>query len=556
MTTPRIHPAALRLAFLGLGLGLGLLLLGASPARADDAPPRHAVPEGRPIQLDGRPLVAEWSAALVLPLGDGRSKLKLMQYRGTLLVAFESGLTWTPRTSLTLYFAPEGAKGGTEAPGATWIAYEPFAHDRAHVFAFHKSSGQSGPDGFVRVEDRIVVRRSLGADGCALEMAFGLDVLGITKDARTPLRFCAFWPQPTAKGATWPAGLDFTGKGGRQRPPALATTEKWGTLDGWGDPTGPGAFPQSEWKTWIEADREITHRGRDAHAEVNLLIEEWKATRKQDSEFEKSVLDEFAWLARRERLTGADLIAVGTTLRFLNRHERALGMFDALVNHPDAAVAKYALWQRAQTHESAERFEAAAADWQELAGRGDGPSNARYAKRAEEARGLQVKWEAEQKRRAEDAAKGDLPQVALHTNRGVIVIQLFAKDVPKAVEHFLGLVASKFYDGTCFHRVLGEYMAQGGDPKSRELGCAFAGSGTSGREIELEMNGRHDFWRGALGFANKAHDPRNGSQFFIMTAPKPGLGKFTCFGSVVQGQAVADRLEYEDTLIRAEIVRR
>lgn len=550
MTTPRmIWPAAVLLS-LALPLLEGRSLSAEETASAEPPPNRHAVPETRPIQLDGRPLVAEWSPGLTLPLGDGRSKLHLTQFRGTLMVGFESTQAWPPRTSLTLYFAPEGVKGGAHAPGSTYIAYEPYAHDRAHVFAFHH-----GPDGVERIHDRIVVRRVFGERGCALEMAFNLDVLGITKDKRPPMRFAVLWSHPNSPGATYPRGLQFTAKAGTQKPPALASTDAWGTLDGWGDPTAPGAFAKTEWTQWVEADREITNRGRDAHAEVKLLIEEWRDTKKQDSEFQKAVLDEFDWLARRERLTASDLIAVARTLRFLNRYERALGVLDALVNHPDATRAHYARWERAQTLQDAEQFERAAEDWKLLAERSQGHTKGRYEAEVKKALAKHEARQAEQKLRAEDAATGDLPRVALHTNRGIIVLELFPQDVPNAVKHFLGLVESKFYDGTCFHRVLGTYLAQGGDPKSRELGCEFAGAGSSGREIELEINERHKFWRGAVGFANKQHDPRNGSQFFMLTGPRPDLDTYTCFGYVAEGQAVVDRLEWGDKLEKAVILR-
>lgn len=544
-------PGRLALALL---LIVPLSLLGGGSLAADDDATRdanrHAVPEARPIQLDGRPIAAEWSAGLELPLGDGHSKLRLMQFRGTLMVGFESTLPWPPRTTLTLYFAQENAPGGAHGPGSISIAYEPYAHDRAHVFAF-----RHGPDGVERVHDQIVVRKALGERGCALELAFNLGVLGITKDKRPPLRFAALWGHPNARGATWPKGLQFQGKAGSQRPPALASTEQWGTLDGWGDPTAPGAFSKSDWTKWIETDREITNRGRDAHAEVKLLLEEWKGTRKQDSEFQKLVLEEFDWLSRQEPLTASDLTAMATTLRFLNRYERALGMLDALVNHPDPIAAHYARWVRAQTLGDAQQFERAAEDWTLLAERSQGHSKARYAAEATKAKSKQAAWEKEQKLRAQDAAAGDLPRVALHTNRGLVVLELFERDVPNAVKHFLGLVESKFYDGTCFHRVLGTWLAQGGDPKSRELGCEFAGAGSSGREIELEINERHGFWRGAVGFANKQHDPRNGSQFFMLTGPRPDLGKFTCFGYVAEGQAVVDRIEWGDKLLKAVILR-
>ena len=297
-------------------------------------------------------------------------------------------------------------------------------------------------------------------------------------------------------------------------------------------------------------------RGSQAHAAVNLLREEWKDTRKSDAELEEQILDEFAWIAEREPLTSADLIAMAEVLRFLNRHDRALGIWDTLVSRKEPGVGNYARWQRAKTLEAAERFLEAAKDWDALAASGNALAKSQNEQRAQWARTMHEDWTREQEARRAASASGDLPLVALHTNRGVIVIELFAKDVPKAAAHFLQLVDEKAYDKTCFHRVHGEFMCQGGDPKSRTHGCEFAGAGTSGREIELEVNPTHKLWRGAVAFAHKPHDPRNGSQFFIMTAPAPKLGTYTVVGHVVAGQAAADRIEYDDKVTKAVILRR
>ena len=71
----------------------------------------------------------------------------------------------------------------------------------------------------------------------------------------------------------------------------------------------------------------------------------------------------------------------------------------------------------------------------------------------------------------------------------------------------------------------------------------------------METNERHTFWRGAVGFARGISE-RNGSQFFLMTASKPDLGEYTCFGRIVHGQAVAERIEHCDKLIRAVVLRK
>ncbi|MFV1959913.1 MAG: peptidylprolyl isomerase, partial [Planctomycetota bacterium] len=169
-------------------------------------------------------------------------------------------------------------------------------------------------------------------------------------------------------------------------------------------------------------------------------------------------------------------------------------------------------------------------------------------------------WTKDQALRAADAARHDLPLVLLRTTRGDVLIQLFARDVPKGVEHFLDLVRRRegdrgFYDGTRFHRVEGAFLVQGGDPVSRD-DLDAAGRSTGPTPVEVERNPRHRFFRGAVGFA-RGMALVNGSQFFVLTGSRPALdeGNFTCFGHVVAGMDVVDRLARGDTLLEAVVVR-
>jgi len=116
----------------------------------------------------------------------------------------------------------------------------------------------------------------------------------------------------------------------------------------------------------------------------------------------------------------------------------------------------------------------------------------------------------------------------LHTNKGTIAIELFDDDAPKTVENFKKLARDGFYDGVIFHRVIPDFMIQGGDPTG-------TGSGGPGYKFEDEFND-HKVERGALAMAN-AGPNTNGSQFFIVTADScPWLdGKHTVFGSVTDG---------------------
>ncbi len=123
----------------------------------------------------------------------------------------------------------------------------------------------------------------------------------------------------------------------------------------------------------------------------------------------------------------------------------------------------------------------------------------------------------------------------LQTNHGAIEIELYPDDAPKTVENFVKLARDGFYDGLVFHRVIPEFMIQGGDPTG-------TGRGGPGYQFEDEFN-QHKVDRGALAMAN-AGPNTNGSQFFIVTADAcPWLdGKHTVFGHVTSGIEVADKI--------------
>jgi peptidyl-prolyl cis-trans isomerase B (cyclophilin B) len=128
----------------------------------------------------------------------------------------------------------------------------------------------------------------------------------------------------------------------------------------------------------------------------------------------------------------------------------------------------------------------------------------------------------------------------LHTNHGDITVELFDEDAPKTVENFTKLASDSFYEGVVFHRVIKDFMIQGGDPTG-------TGSGGPGYTFEDEPN-EHKVVRGALAMAN-AGPNTNGSQFFIVTKDAaPWLdGKHTVFGQVVDGMDVVDKIEASDT---------
>ena len=124
----------------------------------------------------------------------------------------------------------------------------------------------------------------------------------------------------------------------------------------------------------------------------------------------------------------------------------------------------------------------------------------------------------------------------MKTSEGDITIELFDEDAPKTVENFTKLAADGFYDGLTFHRIIPDFMIQGGCPRGD-------GTGDPGYKFDDEFND-HTVVRGALAMAN-AGPNTNGSQFFIVTADAcPWLdGKHTVFGQVTEGSEVVEALE-------------
>jgi peptidyl-prolyl cis-trans isomerase B (cyclophilin B) len=124
----------------------------------------------------------------------------------------------------------------------------------------------------------------------------------------------------------------------------------------------------------------------------------------------------------------------------------------------------------------------------------------------------------------------------LHTNAGAITVELYDDDAPKTVANFRKLAGDGFYDGLIFHRVIRDFMIQGGCPEG-------TGTGGPGYTFEDEIN-EHKVVRGALAMANAGPDT-NGSQFFIVTTDAaPWLdGKHTVFGQVTEGMDSVDAIE-------------
>ncbi len=135
----------------------------------------------------------------------------------------------------------------------------------------------------------------------------------------------------------------------------------------------------------------------------------------------------------------------------------------------------------------------------------------------------------------------------IETDKGDIELELYPKHAPKTVNNFVFLAGEGFYDGVTFHRVISNFMIQGGDPTG-------IGSGGPGYKFEDETRGNplvHE--TGVISMAN-AGPNTNGSQFFITHSPQPHLnGNHTVFGKVVKGQDVVNAIRQGDTIARITI---
>lgn len=138
-------------------------------------------------------------------------------------------------------------------------------------------------------------------------------------------------------------------------------------------------------------------------------------------------------------------------------------------------------------------------------------------------------------------------RVTLQTTRGTIALDLFPQHAPTTVNNFVFLAREGFYDGLTFHRVIANFMIQGGDPTG-------SGCGGPGYQFKDETRGnplKHD--KGVISMAN-AGPNTNGSQFFITHSPQPHLdGHHTVFGKVVEGQDVVNAIRQGDRITKVEV---
>jgi len=145
----------------------------------------------------------------------------------------------------------------------------------------------------------------------------------------------------------------------------------------------------------------------------------------------------------------------------------------------------------------------------------------------------------------------------IHTQKGLMKVEFFEEDAPATVENFVALSKEGFYNGLAFHRVIPDFVIQGGCPYSKDMSDPRIGTGGPGHKIHCELDGNNQYHdRGVLSMA---HAGRNtgGSQFFIChsrTNTKHLDRQHTCFGKVVDGLDIVDKIRKGDIIEKITII--
>jgi cyclophilin family peptidyl-prolyl cis-trans isomerase/thioredoxin-like negative regulator of GroEL len=168
-------------------------------------------------------------------------------------------------------------------------------------------------------------------------------------------------------------------------------------------------------------------------------------------------------------------------------------------------------------------------------------------------------WPVEQELRSAEAAADDLPRAELITSKGRIEVELFENEAPNTVANFITLAEEGFYNDTSFHRVLVNFMAQGGDPLSKEGAQGTPGTGGPGYYIPDEHN-RDDHrkhFSASMSMAKTALPNTAGSGFYLTFEPTPWLnGKHTVFGRVIDGMDIVRTIRQDDRLLEVNVLRK
>ncbi len=177
-------------------------------------------------------------------------------------------------------------------------------------------------------------------------------------------------------------------------------------------------------------------------------------------------------------------------------------------------------------------------------------------KRSEDAA---TKWQEELSIREVEEIASDLPLLAIQTSKGLVEVELFEDHAPNTVANFISLADSGYYDGILFHRVIPKFMAQGGDPNTKEDVSGNPGEGGPGYTIKDEhtIDGHRNHFAGSLSMAKTSAPNTGGSQFFLTHLPTPHLdGRHTVFGRITSGLDVARSIEKNDHIISVIVLRK
>ena len=168
-------------------------------------------------------------------------------------------------------------------------------------------------------------------------------------------------------------------------------------------------------------------------------------------------------------------------------------------------------------------------------------------------------WQIEESLRAQEEASDDLPRAVIETAQGPIEIELFENHAPNTVANFISLAEKGFYNGTKFHRVMANFMAQGGDPNSKEGATGNPGEGGPGYSIPDEhlKDDHRNHFAGSVAMAKTAAPNTGGSQFYLTHAPTPWLnGMHTVFGRILKGLEIARNIKQDDVIESITVLRK
>lgn len=532
----------------------GALARGNEGSRAAGEPdvPSITLVDGIPISLEGRVVPGEWGDAAVLPLAEHVTAF-LKRCGNTWLLAVSSTRSWPQRARLLGYIAAPDATRGHAEPGTLSFEFDAYDHDRPHLIV--RRQAEVGSE---RVFDRILARATT-MPRAGFEMAVPVDLLPAAALERGEARVLLWWTERTPEApAMWPA-TTYAAVDGAREPPVLRSVAAWARVGGIGDPSMRPAFSNADWEAALEHQRRIDLLGKGAHTHVAGIEEEWRISRKEDAVTESEVFAAFREIARSEPLTARDRLAWAMALRWLNRHDAAIALFDAIHLGADSNLANAAAEQRAYALEGAERYEEAALAWEAFAARPGVPegTRTRLANVVAAARAKQVARNAEHERRRSLEARDDLPLLQIQTNRGSFFVILDSDSAPQAAAFIQAQRGG--HAGTLWHDVRGEAWAAGGIPATRERGIAFQPEDRAAEaHFALDPAPREvvPFFRGAfVVHARKLGE--SGMGWMVLTGPREDLAGiyYRVVGHVAAGQDVVDRLEQGDRIEFVSLLR-